>query len=488
MKLIFKYALPVLIILSLVSRLPQLLSSNLFLDGDECIVGLMAKHFAEGKELPFFFYGQSYGFSFVEVLSIRVFYAAFGVTDIAIKLAMFFLWTLGIVFFYKTLQQIDFKSNKWAPFLITLLFIFSPAWAIWSLKARGGYITAFLFSSVITYLVFNKKWKSSLAAYFILGLFTVIVYQSQPLWLAGLLPILAYHLYKNKSIKTAIGLLGGALTAMLAFFFIKLNISHYWSPQVLNTKFITLESIASVPNQVYKNLLGSYTYSIIDEPIFVTKLLAVLFSAGIYLVLIWAVISVFKKKKISAWFYVLCVSVLGTMSYVVLTNGIEPRYLLPLSGFALLLFYLFVIQFQNTKIINSVLVVFIVLGAISMYSFKNYFYESKSELLSLIDELESEKVEYMYCKGGLLQWQIMFYSNEHIIGRYTPNTDRYPEYVERVSNAVSTPNSKIALVGYYVQIDWPAPEGFTPVDKDFFYFLNPPDSLLLEHSFVPYHQ
>jgi len=288
--------------------------------------------------------------------------------------------------------------------------------------------------------------------YFLVGLFTVVVYQSQPLWLAGLLPILAYRLYKNKNFKIVLSLLLGAFTAMLAFFLIKLNISHYWSPQVLNTKFITLESVASVPNQVYKNLLGSYTYSIIDEPVFVTKLLAILLSASIYLVLIWAIVSVFKKKKINTWFYVLCVSVLGTMSYVVLTNGIEPRYLLPLSGFVLLLFYLFVVQFKNTKIINTVLVIFIALGAISMYSFKNYFYESKSEMLVLIDELESEKVEYMYCKGGLLQWQIMFYSDEKIIGRYTPNTDRYPKYVERVSNAVSTPHSKVALVGYRVQV------------------------------------
>lgn len=272
-------------------------------------------------------------------------------------------------------------------------------------------------------------------------------------------------------------------SGVLAFFIIKLDISHYWSPRVLSPKFITIGSIISVPNQVYKNLLGSYTYSIIDEPIFVTKLLAILFSAVIYLILIWAVISIFKKKNLGVWFYVLCVSVFGTMSYVVFANGIEPRYLLPLSGFALLLFHLFIIRFQNTKIINSILVSFIVLGAFSMYSFKDYFYESKSELLALINELESEKLEYIFCKGGLLQWQIMFYSNEQIIGRYTPNTDRYPEYVERVCKAVSTPNSKVALVGYHGQIEWPASDGFTPVGRSFFYYINPSDSLLLEHDF-----
>jgi hypothetical protein len=33
------------------SRLPQLRSPNLLADGDECVLGLMAKHVAQGKEL-----------------------------------------------------------------------------------------------------------------------------------------------------------------------------------------------------------------------------------------------------------------------------------------------------------------------------------------------------------------------------------------------------------------------------------------------------
>src|SRR5262249_47721494 len=44
--------------MGLVSRLPQLFSGDLLLDGDECILGLMAKHVAEGRDFPIFFYGQ----------------------------------------------------------------------------------------------------------------------------------------------------------------------------------------------------------------------------------------------------------------------------------------------------------------------------------------------------------------------------------------------------------------------------------------------
>jgi hypothetical protein len=58
--------LSALVTISLVSRLPQLLSPNLLLDGDECILGLMAKHVAAGKEFPVFFYGQNYGLASIE--------------------------------------------------------------------------------------------------------------------------------------------------------------------------------------------------------------------------------------------------------------------------------------------------------------------------------------------------------------------------------------------------------------------------------------
>ena len=52
--------------IGLMSRLPQLLSPDLLLDGDECILGLMAKHLAQGREFPIFFYGQRYGLAVIE--------------------------------------------------------------------------------------------------------------------------------------------------------------------------------------------------------------------------------------------------------------------------------------------------------------------------------------------------------------------------------------------------------------------------------------
>jgi len=58
--------LAALVAISVASRLPQLRSPNLLVDGDESVLGLMAKHLAQRKEFPIFFYGQHYAFSPVE--------------------------------------------------------------------------------------------------------------------------------------------------------------------------------------------------------------------------------------------------------------------------------------------------------------------------------------------------------------------------------------------------------------------------------------
>ncbi len=121
-----KAALPVIILCCFITRLPQLCSPNLLLDGDECLVGIMAKHIYECRELPMFFWGQHYGFPFVECLFILPFYFVLGFNTLAVKLGMLCLWTVGVVWLYKVLCLFS-KGNGIIPFLLTLLFIMLPA-------------------------------------------------------------------------------------------------------------------------------------------------------------------------------------------------------------------------------------------------------------------------------------------------------------------------------------------------------------------------
>src|SRR3954471_22632509 len=84
--------LAALAMIAVVSRLPQLLTPNLLVDGDECVLGLMARHVAQGREFPIFFYGQDYGLSIVEAPIAAASFFMFGVGAIPLKLAMLAVW------------------------------------------------------------------------------------------------------------------------------------------------------------------------------------------------------------------------------------------------------------------------------------------------------------------------------------------------------------------------------------------------------------
>ena len=90
----------------MVSRLPQLLSPNLLADGDECVLGLMAKHLAQGKEFPIFFYGQHYGLSSVEAAAGAAAFLIFGTGALPLKLSMLAVWTIGVLFLFLALSRL----------------------------------------------------------------------------------------------------------------------------------------------------------------------------------------------------------------------------------------------------------------------------------------------------------------------------------------------------------------------------------------------
>ena len=106
MRLTPKREVALVVALCLATRLPQLMSDQSFLDGDECVVALMAKHVVDGVGLPLYFYGQVYGFSLLEVLPISLAYLVLGVGQLAVKLAMLAMWTLGVVFFHLALRRL----------------------------------------------------------------------------------------------------------------------------------------------------------------------------------------------------------------------------------------------------------------------------------------------------------------------------------------------------------------------------------------------
>jgi len=106
-------------------------------DGDEAVTGLMAKHVVERGVHPIYPYGVQYGAGAgVETHLAALLFAAFGISDVALKAAGLVVWlaTLALVGVAATRM-----AGRWAGAAAAVLFGFAPSGAEWSLKVAGGH-------------------------------------------------------------------------------------------------------------------------------------------------------------------------------------------------------------------------------------------------------------------------------------------------------------------------------------------------------------
>ena len=156
----------------------------------------MAKHLAQGREFPIFFYGQHYGFSLVEA-------AAAG--------------ALGFLIVGTSALSLNCRcsgSGRWEScscswlsrrlsgarrsFWITTVLLLNPAWAVWSMKARGGYITSFTATAALLWLLVEDGARLAVVRWLVASVLTFIIYLAQPLWLPGVLPIVVVALVSRR--------------------------------------------------------------------------------------------------------------------------------------------------------------------------------------------------------------------------------------------------------------------------------------------------
>lgn len=104
---------------------------------DEGIVGLMGKHILEGRELPVFFYGQSY-LGALEAYCAAASFALFGTGFLSLRLVPFlFSIGLGVVVYRFAHRFYSVAVARWATALVAV----SPMYFLqWNLKARGGFV------------------------------------------------------------------------------------------------------------------------------------------------------------------------------------------------------------------------------------------------------------------------------------------------------------------------------------------------------------
>ncbi len=185
-----KYLLLILL-LALVLRLGLLFSGQRYVDGDEAVVGMMAKHILTRGERPLFYYGQPYGGGhIIEAYLTSFLYLLFGFSSITLKLVPL-IFSLGIIVLTYLLLNRFF--NERVAILSGLLLAVSSPFIKSSLKVNG-YIETIFFCLLSLFLFFSIYFENK-REYGRVALFGLVCGLSCYLFDFALLYLLTYLLF-----------------------------------------------------------------------------------------------------------------------------------------------------------------------------------------------------------------------------------------------------------------------------------------------------
>ncbi|MBF0489455.1 MAG: hypothetical protein HQL15_02395 [Candidatus Omnitrophica bacterium] len=479
------------VLLSIVSRLPQLLSPYLHLDGDECVLGLMAQHMAAGKDFPFYYWGQGYGFSWLTSGAIAIALKTFGVSVLSVKIPMFLLWTLGCVFFYCALAQ--WTAAVYA-FWITCLLVFSSSWMVWSTMAYI-YTSGFIFSCLLFLLLSKLNSFKGKQIYIWIGVVLGALFFSQPLFLIIIVALIAYTFKKHAGLKDVfMGVLGFTGVFILAkiMALIQGN-TDFWKPVVFKPDNV-FHSFSILWQRVYGGV-SQISDNIDWAAGWATKLWCLVF----VVCLVGYCVDLLKGRvnKLSTVFLVSIIFVLG-VTFILNKDIYGDRYFLPLS--LVLIMWVGIQGFDWLKrysflkpILGLVIGVFIVLGFFTSLNAR-LFYRSDpksstevpemQKISKVIEFLDSYGIKHVFSIDDDLSWKVLFFSRERIIVRWMNMKARQPLYPLMVDQAYLN-GERTALAGNAIDekaaLMIVAPEGRTVILADqYFVQLAPTQEMVVD--------
>ena len=424
------------------SRLPMVFFPEMPLTGDECVVGLMGKHLGAGRGLSLYFSGQHYGLSVVEAAAAAALYPLLGVTATAVRLGMLGLLVMALRLLYAALARM---AGTGAAVVGVLLFAALPPWTLWSIQARGGYLTALLATCAVLSGVSALEQRPSCRGWAAIAGAAAVAVLAQMSWLPALLPILLLVPLRTRNLRLAVGLLAAVLCLGAAGHLAGAALTRdYWpSPSI---------SLARIPGnlRLLPRLLGYH---------FTTDLFSPAPENPIYRVCGWAWLAGLPAglgiqawrlaaRKHHPWAHALCLSTLASLG-ALMTVPLLPRYLLSVSFF--LTVWLSVEAAALARgwrpVLPAGLLIF--LGFTGLAVDRAVFPmdgPDEGDVLELVGLLGDEGIRRAYTTDALLQWMVMFYRNETILCRWQDAGDRIPALPREVDRALYA-GEPVAIIG-----------------------------------------
>ncbi len=159
------------------------------LDGDEAVVGLMARHIAFLGDRPVFYYGQPYLGS-LEAFSAAPLFRVFGANTLLLKLIPT-IYSLGFLAVSAVIAKRMFGT---AAALATAAYLAVPPsmWAVWSTKARGGYAELLFLGQALLLVTLVLAPKPSRRLALLWGILAGLALWTHPLAVVYLLPAVTF--------------------------------------------------------------------------------------------------------------------------------------------------------------------------------------------------------------------------------------------------------------------------------------------------------
>lgn len=275
-------------------RIFYLLYWESFLDSDESLVGIMAKHILEGKELPIYFYGQSY-MGTLEQFSAALFFKLFGISPIVLKIVPLFFFVLSVILLYLIVEKYIFPK---AYYIIGFMAFPPLFFIIWSMKARGGFMEVIFLSLLFLYLLFQyQQTNKKLTLYFLSFIAGFAIY-TNALCIPFLLTVTIINYLdlnrkksKNKILKLARTYFFSFLCLLIGLFPIflhkitqdegKIRIANFeianFEQTINRAKIIVLETIPIVLGGVITKINSFSIYYIAEIILIIFNILAIIF-------------------------------------------------------------------------------------------------------------------------------------------------------------------------------------------------------------------
>ncbi|HEY1297417.1 MAG TPA: glycosyltransferase family 39 protein [Chloroflexota bacterium] len=193
---VFWVGLSLILLAGLALRLAVIASPLGEIDGDEAVVGLMARHIAFLGERPVFYWGQPYLGS-LEAFTAAPLFRLFNSSTPLLKLVPT-AYSLGFLVLSALLGRQLFGTG---PGLATAAYLAVPPsmWAVWSTKARGGYAEVLFLGAALLLATLALAHAPTRRLAMLWGLLAGLSFWTHLLAVVYLLPAIVYLLVGRRA-------------------------------------------------------------------------------------------------------------------------------------------------------------------------------------------------------------------------------------------------------------------------------------------------